>query len=70
MLNIKNHSCLRELSNHGLNNRRHSLSPPSPPRSNQTTYVESCSRAREGVYEPRERINKTASNEVFDGGYR
>ena len=40
------------------------------PRSKQTTYTESCSRAREGVYEPRERINKNASDEVFDGGYR
>lgn len=64
-------NCLPGLNNHGMeHNPRHSLVSPPLPRSNQTTYSESCSRAREGVYEPRERVNKNASDEVFDGGYR
>lgn len=36
----------------------------------QTTYGESCSKVKEAIYEPRKKVNKNASDEVFDGGYR
>lgn len=48
-----------------------SVSPASPrPCIRQTTYTESCGRAREAVYEPRRTVCKNASDEVFDGSYR
>lgn len=44
--------------------------PPPSPHVGQTTYNESCSRVSEATYEQRAKVDKNASDVVFDGSYR